>query len=372
MASGRNLPAGTRIDRYTIINVLGSGGFGVTYKALDAASSQVFAIKEYFPSTLAIRVGSHSIVPSSDDAASDFEWGLQRFENEGQTLAFFRHPHIVRVIRLFRANNTSYMVLAFEAGQSLKQWRQLSNRAATQAEFDRLIPPLLDALTTIHDNGLLHRDVAPDNILMRERGDPVLLDFGAARDAVGARRGMLSAIVKSGFSPPEQYSTDRADQHQGPWTDIYAMAATLYFLITNQVPPHAVARTANDAYVPAAQAAGSAYRQTFLAAIDAAMQLNPRARPASIQQWRSALLAARPPTDQRATPKPKNDIRVPPAQPQAAPAKRAPQANVVGPAPVADQPSLPLAPRFPAWLAVAVVLGGIAAAILLSVVLQIG
>ncbi|NJM34956.1 MAG: serine/threonine protein kinase [Rhodomicrobium sp.] len=218
MSLNRSLPIGTHLDQYRILEVLGSGGFGVTYKAVDSLSSRLFAIKEYFPSSFAVRVAGRGVQPTTEDVAPDFEWGLQRFESEGQTLGFFRHPHIVRVIRMFRANNTGYMVLTFEAGQNLKQWKHNFRRAPTQAELDKMLDPLLSALSTIHDNGFLHRDVAPDNILLRERGDPVLLDFGAARDAVGVRRGVLSMIVKGGFSPPEQYTADGQDARQGPWT----------------------------------------------------------------------------------------------------------------------------------------------------------
>jgi serine/threonine protein kinase len=286
------LPDGTElVGDYRIKRVLGAGGFGITYLADEKALARLVTIKEYFPADFAARRNG-SASPRSQEVAGDYQWGLDRFIDEAQTLARFDHPNIVRVHRYFRANNTAYMVLHFEEGGSFKSWLKGLKRAPRQTELDAMVAPLLDALELIHKANFLHRDIAPDNIMVRRDGSPVLIDFGSARGQIASHSRTVSALVKPGYSPYEQYATTTSSQ--GPWTDIYALGATLYHAITGRRPPDAPSRIVSDEYVTATDAALSAYRSTFLGAVDKALRLEVRERPQSIAEWRGALLAPEP------------------------------------------------------------------------------
>lgn len=289
LLSGTELAGDFRIDR-----VIGAGGFGVTYLAHEIALDRLVTIKEYFPGDFAQRINGLDAGPRSQASASDYQWGLDRFVEEAQTLAKFNHPNIVRVYRTFKANNTAYMVLHFEDGQNLKTWLKALGRSPRQKELDRIIAPLLDALETIHRAEFLHRDIAPDNIMIRTSGEPVLIDFGAARGDIAAhsKTKTVSALVKPGYSPYEQYA--ETSRQQGAWTDIYALAATLYHAISGKRPPDSPSRMLKDELVPAAAAALGSYRSTFLDAIDRGLALSIDARPQSIPAWRGALLAPEP------------------------------------------------------------------------------
>jgi serine/threonine protein kinase len=296
------LPDGTElVDDYRIRRVLGAGGFGITYLADETALGRLVTIKEYFPAEFAARRQSIAM-PRSRELADDYQWGLDRFIEEAQTLARFDHPNIVRVHRYFRANNTGYMVLTFEEGGSFRAWLKGLGRPPQQAELDRMLAPLLDALEIIHATDFLHRDIAPDNIMVRKDGSPVLIDFGSARGAIISHSRTVSALVKPGYSPYEQYATSGANQ--GPWTDIYALGATLYHAVTGKRPPDAPSRVVGDEYVPAREAALGAYRAAFLDAIDRALRIEVGERPQRIADWRAALLAPGPEhKPRRASPK---------------------------------------------------------------------
>ena len=279
------LSTGTRVDQYIIHSILGAGGFGITYLAEHEALGKMFAIKEYFPRDFGFRDGT--TVRAATDGEGTYRWGLDRFLQEARALARFRHPAIVDVTNVFEENGTAYMVLAYEQARDLRVWLSSLGRMPTQEEIDRLATPLLDALELIHGANLLHRDVSPDNILVRANGSPVLIDFGSARDAVRGRAQAMSMVVKHGYSPPEQYTSDPGKQ--GPWTDIYALAATLYFAVSGSRPMDATARFVQDGFVPATQSAKGSFRRTFLEAIDLGMQLRPEQRPQSIALWRPLL-----------------------------------------------------------------------------------
>lgn len=287
------LPSGTvLVGDYRIERVLGAGGFGITYLATEMALARLVTIKEYFPSDIAARDGNIEAVPRSRDCSGDYKWGLDRFIEEAQTLAKFDHTNIVRVYRYFRANNTGYMVLHFEEGKSLKGWLQSLGRAPRQKELDAILGPLLDALELIHKSDFLHRDIAPDNIIIRTAGDPVLIDFGSARGEIASHTKTVSALVKPGYSPYEQYA--ETSHKQGPWTDIYALAGTLYHAITGKRPPDAPSRMVKDDLMPAREAALSSYRAGFLKAIDKALTLAVEKRPQTIAAWRQDLFVPDP------------------------------------------------------------------------------
>jgi serine/threonine protein kinase len=290
------LPDGTElVGDFRIKRVLGAGGFGITYLADEMALNRLVTIKEYFPAEFAARSTTSDASPRSQDCAEDYKWGLERFIEEAQTLARFVHPNIVRVYRYFRANNTGYMVLHFEEGGSFKSWLRNLKRAPRQPELDKILKPLLEALEMVHAGDFLHRDIAPDNIIIRKDGSPVLIDFGSARGEIASHSKTVSALVKPGYSPYEQYATNSSKQ--GPWTDIYALGATLYHAITGKRPPDGPSRMVNDEYVPARAAALSSYRPGFLAAIDKALRLEIGERPQTIAQWREQLLAPQPKRD---------------------------------------------------------------------------
>ena len=285
------LPVGTRLaEDYRIDRVLGAGGFGITYLAEETPLARQVTIKEYFPVDFAIRDTNQAAQPRSGDVTGDYQWGLDRFLDEARTLARFDHPNIVRVYRFFRENNSGFMVLHFEDGKSFKAWLKSLGRAPRQHELDRVVPPLLDALALIHGSDFLHRDIAPDNIIIRTDGSPVLIDFGSARSDIAQHSRTVSALVKPGYSPYEQYAT--TGRQQGPWTDIYSLGATLYQAVTGKRPPDSPSRMVEDELVPARDAAISAYRPGFLAAIDAALALDVNARPRSDRRMAQAALGA--------------------------------------------------------------------------------
>ena len=286
------LPVNTVLDgSYRIARVVGSGGFGITYEAEDVNLGTMVAIKEYYPFDFGDRDRTMSVRPKSDRHKQTFEWGRSNFLQEARTLARFEHPSIVRVTRVFEANSTAYMVMRFEQGQSLEEWLRGLGRPPTQEELDIVIAPLLDALQMMHAANFLHRDIAPDNIIIRTDGTPVLLDFGAARRAVAEMSRSLTGIVKAGYSPHEQYTSD--GRLQGPWSDLYAFGGTLYRAVTGKAPEEATLRFDEDRMAPAAQAAKGKYRRDFLGAIDTCLKVRHSERPRTVAQLRPMLLGAK-------------------------------------------------------------------------------
>ena len=287
------LPVDTVLDGgYRIERVVGSGGFGITYVAEDVKLGTTVALKEYYPFDFGDRDRTMSVRPKSDRHQKTFEWGRANFLQEARTLARFEHPSIVRVTRVFEANSTAYMVMRFEQGQSFEAWLTGLGRPPTQEELDRIATPLLEALQMMHAKDFLHRDIAPDNIIVRADGSPVLLDFGAARRAVAEMSRSLTGIVKAGYSPHEQYSSD--GRLQGPWSDIYALGGTLYRAVTGRIPEEATLRVDVDNMPSAAQAAKGTYRPGFLSTIDTCLKVKHAERPQSVAQLRPMLLGQAP------------------------------------------------------------------------------
>ncbi len=282
------LPAGTELDgKYLIERVIGAGGFGITYAAHDIGLNITVALKEYYPADFGTRDNTMSVRPKNDQDRDLFERLRQSFVREARTLAQFKHPSIVRVLSVFESHGTAYMVMEFEEGSSLKAWLQGLGRLPTQEELDGIVRPLLDALDVLHKASFLHRDIAPDNIILRRDMSPVLLDFGAARRVMAESNSQLTGIIKQGYSPQEQHASD--GKLQGPWTDIYALGATLYHATTGSPPLEAMARMLEDTMVPAVQAGADRYRYGFLAGIDAALSVRPKERPQSIPELKEML-----------------------------------------------------------------------------------
>ena len=280
------LPKGYRLHEYRIDAVLGVGGFGVTYLATDVNLSLRVAVKEYFPGDFAARDADGTVRPRSEDTTESFQWGLQRFMDEAKTLASFRHPNIVRVMRFFQANRTGYMVMEFVEGKPLPEWIA-ARRPFPEAALVALVAPLLDGLAVVHKAGYLHRDIKPGNIFMRDDGSPVLIDFGSAR-RVPRENQDLTALVSPGYAPLEQY---HARGRQGPWSDLYALGGVLYWIATANAPLDAAARVRQDAMPPARQAGDrKVYSLALLAAIDWALKPNEDERPQSVMELRAALM----------------------------------------------------------------------------------
>lgn len=290
------LPRGYQLQEYRIESTLGVGGFGLTYLATDANLNMQVAIKEYLPGDLALRCDDQSIRSRSEHTLEKFTWGRSRFLDESRTLASFRHPNIVRVMRFFEANQTAYMVMEFVAGQPLNEWIK-TRRPVSTSTITELALALLGGIEVIHQSGFLHRDIKPGNIFMRQDGAPVLLDFGSARaSSVETER---TAIVSPGYAPLEQY---HANGNQGPWTDIYALGAVLYWLVTGHKPLEATARVPQDPMPATVHCAeGVGFPHALLEAIDWAIAPSERARPQTVAAWRQALgaLADRPATRSR-------------------------------------------------------------------------
>jgi serine/threonine protein kinase len=291
------LPPGFRLHWYRIRRVLGVGGFGITYLASDENLHVDVAIKEYLPGDLSSRDSDASVVPMSGGHEDAYRWGLERFMTEARTLARFKHPNIVEVRSVFEANKTAYMVMAYETGDSLTDFIAREG-PLDEDRLKAIVLPILDGLSQVHAAGFIHRDIKPSNIYLRRNGQPVLLDFGAARQAVGERTRTLTSVLSPGYAPFEQYFSN-ADK-QGPWTDIYGIGATLYHAVTGRAPMPAVDRSegvlsgGGDGLKAVGVAAVGRYSPAFLAAIDHALAFRPEDRPQSVADWREELCAPAP------------------------------------------------------------------------------
>jgi serine/threonine protein kinase/ABC-type phosphate/phosphonate transport system substrate-binding protein len=282
------LPIGFQLQEYTIERILGIGGFGVSYLAHDANLNAKVAIKEYLPNQLALRAENEpTVMPKGQEYVEDYEKGLDRFLMECRTLATFRHPNIVRVSRFFEANHTAYMVMEYEFGESLNSWVKKRTERGEGAPNEELLLkmflPMLQGLEVVHKGGFTHRDIKPANIYVRDSdGSMVLLDFGAARQAVQQGQQALTAIVTPGYAPFEQY---HSHGRQGPWSDIYAVGGVLYWCVAGEKPVEAAARLQTDPQQPAAVRCAGKYSERFLKAIDWALQPDDTKRPQSVSAF---------------------------------------------------------------------------------------
>ncbi|SHN35750.1 serine/threonine-protein kinase [Rhizobacter sp. OV335] len=285
------LRPGTRLGEFEILRVLGVGGFGIVYLAMDHALERQVAIKEYMPAAMAARGDGDQVSLRSQAHLETFGIGLRSFVNEAKLLARFDHPSLVKVYRFWEANGTAYMVMPYYAGRTLKEERKALAGVPSDAWIRGVIDPLLGALQVLHDEDVFHRDIAPDNILLLPSGLPVLLDFGAARRVIGDRTQTLTAILKPNYAPIEQYA-DVGQLRQGPWTDLYALGAVLHFVITGRPPVPSAARAVHDDAKPLAQldeVQRGTIGQPLLRTIDWALAVRPSHRPQNVAQFRDAL-----------------------------------------------------------------------------------
>ena len=283
------LPNGTRLHEFEITQRIGEGGFSVVYLAQDHSLDRKVALKEYMPGSLASRISITQIRPRAEQYRETFEAGLKSFINEARLLARFDHPALVKVYRFWEANGTAYLVMPLYEGTTLKAAVRGMAQRPDEAWLLAMLAPLTAALNVIHAEHCYHRDIAPDNVmLLADGGKPLLLDFGAARRVIGDMTQALTVILKPGYAPIEQYA-EVPGMKQGPWTDVYALAATVYWAVTGKVPPAAVGRVLSDDYVPLAQAAAGRYSARFLEAVDRALAVRPETRTQTIDAFRRDL-----------------------------------------------------------------------------------
>lgn len=272
------LQTGYMLSEYRIEKLLGEGGFGLTYLAFDTNLEKKVAIKEYMPSEHAIRETDSKIVAKSDSSKKVYDWGLNAFINEAKTLAKFEDPNIVRVHRFFKANGTAYIVMEYCEGGCLID-RISKDVHMPENELKQLISSLVHGLQLVHNDGILHRDIKPDNIMFRLDETPVLIDFGAARQAIGTKSRKVTTIITPGYAPLEQYSSEGTI---GPWSDIYSLAAVAYLCLTGKRPPDIMNRLHEDKVTKLGAKLNSS---PFLKSIDSGLELQVKNRPQSLSEW---------------------------------------------------------------------------------------
>jgi non-specific serine/threonine protein kinase len=327
------LPVGHRLHEFELRGVIGVGGFGIVYRAFDHSLEREVAIKEYLPAALAGRSGKQQVSLLSASHSETFALGMSSFVNEAKLLARFDHPSLLKVHRFWEDNGTAYMVMPLYRGRTLRQLRQGSGRCPDGAWLTRLLDQLLGALDVMHHEGVYHRDIAPDNVIVAEGAPPVLLDFGAARRVISDRSQTLTAILKPSYAPLEQYA-ESTGMRQGPWTDFYALGATLHFVITGKPPVPATARALSDEQPLLAGSAIGNVPERLLELCDWMLAPRPQDRPQNVAELRAAL-AGHLPVPRRERPASASAWATTVVQQPAAPAPVADPATDVLPAPPA-------------------------------------
>jgi len=281
------LPNGAVVREYTIDKMIGQGGFGITYVAHDSSFDKNVAVKEFLPTDIARRSDSGVVSARSTNFEDDFKYGLDEFVREARALDRLEHPNLVRVRAFFQESGTAYLVMEYVDGPTLADHLQKKGRL-TVDELDRLLHPLLHALNYVHQNGFLHRDIKPDNIILRAGlvDDPVLIDFGAARESVGTRSRSVAALVSAGYTPLEQYSSNRSLE---PASDVYSVAAVAYRCLTGDTLPAATDRAIEESIKPVAPFLEGLRPTTYVDALQSALQLRLNHRTASIVGFRDGL-----------------------------------------------------------------------------------
>jgi serine/threonine protein kinase len=291
-----SLPAGTRLDEFVIDRMLGGGGFSIVYLAISTRDNKPVVIKEYMPASLATRDENMSVIPSAEQHTERFNHGRRLFFQEASTLTTLKHPNIVNVINFFRANGTVYMVMEYEEGVNMQTYIKKHNGNLSEPFIKAVFLPLLDGLQMIHSRGLLHLDIKPSNIHLRTGANPLLLDFGAVHEIMQTRQFQPNQVITPGFSPIEQLDPGG---YVGPWTDIYAIGATMRACIEGISPPPSPQRREKDMLRPAVSAFKKKYSQYLLEAVDWAMEVDPLLRPQSVDKLIEALHGKSPKQDKK-------------------------------------------------------------------------
>ncbi|MDR0717363.1 MAG: protein kinase [Azoarcus sp.] len=286
------LPVGTRLQTFEILDIAGEGGFSIVYRAHDGELDREVAIKEYLPAVHAVRINGQ-VRARSAAKRGVFESGMRHFVTEAHTLAQLRHPALSEVLRFFQANGTAYMVMPHYHGRTLREMARDGYRIQSAEELLDIALPLLEGLAQLHAIPCYHLDISSDNILIQKDGAPVLLDFGAARRAQVDRGDPATIILKPGFAPIEQYSHDEeSGLSTGPWSDIYALSAVMYLLISGNMPMISVARTLHDGLKPLSRFAVPGLPAEILKVIEAGLAVQPHERPVSAKAFSEALKKA--------------------------------------------------------------------------------
>ena len=273
------LPKDFLLHQYRIVKTIGGGGFSIVYLAQDTQAGKPVVIKEYLPAKQATRGPGESVETlSGDTTASTFNIGMKRFFDEANALATINHPNIVRVIDFFRDNNTVYMVMNYEQGKDLRWYIKRHHGRMSEKFIRTVFPQLLEGLRELHGHRLLHLDIKPANVYLRPGGSPLLLDFGAAQSASVDERRRGPHTLTRGFAPIEQH----ARGHIGPWTDLYALGATMWACLCGKAPPPATKRAEKDSYKPAVHQFARYYSRQLLEAVDWCLQMDQMARPQSV------------------------------------------------------------------------------------------
>jgi serine/threonine protein kinase len=276
MARGRSsLPPGTLIDNYRVTRTIGKGGFSLIYLAVDEETGDEVVVKEYLPKELARRDRSLGLVPVDSGLAENVHRGRKLFFQEARVLASLRHPNIVRVLGFYLAHNTAYLVMQYERGKNLGTYVQERKGGLSATFICQVFLPVLDALAMIHSRSLLHLDVKPGNIHIRHGNEPLLLDFGAVH-ALSRGRTPRGQVITAGYSPVEQYYRGG---YIGPWTDVYAVGASIRTCMEGKTPPPALDRHNRDPLIPAKRQFRGRYPFFLLEAVDWAMSMDPSERP---------------------------------------------------------------------------------------------
>lgn len=272
------LPPGFRLDGYTIQHKISGGGFGLVYLAQDE-QGQAVALKEYLPVGVVERQADGSVQPISAADQGAFRYGMRCFFEEGRALATLSHPNVVRVLNFFRANNTVYMAMRYEQGDTLHRLIHAEQSALLEPVIVAIFIHLLNGLREVHARKLLHLDIKPGNIFIRTDGSPVLIDFGSARQALAHGPAAIAPMYTPGFAAPELY---KQRDRMGPWTDIYAVGASMYACLAKCGPPAADKRVEMDEMVPTVQSYAGLYSEGFLSLIDTMLRLPDTDRPQSV------------------------------------------------------------------------------------------
>jgi serine/threonine protein kinase len=274
------LPKGFMLHDYRIEKTLGGGGFSLVYLATDTRTEQAVAIKEYLPLDQARRLEDASVESISGEPSTTFRKGIKRFFDEAAALAKINHPNIVHVTDFFRANNTVYLVMDYERGKDLRAYIKRHSGKLSEKFIRRVFPQLLLGLWELHKNSLLHLDIKPANIYLRPGGRPLLLDFGAARMAMTDSKQAGPHTLTLGFAPLEQHRHGEI----GPWTDLYAIGATMWACMSGHAPPPATDRFVNDTLKPAVRTFARRYSKALLEAVDWCLRMDPAKRPQSVHE----------------------------------------------------------------------------------------
>ncbi|MBV8667381.1 MAG: serine/threonine protein kinase [Burkholderiaceae bacterium] len=282
--SANCLAIGTRLAEFEITGVVGEGGFGNVYLAFDHSLQRTVAIKEYMPVALASRGVDDAVLVASKRHRETFQTGMNSFINEARLLAQFDHPALIKVYRFWEQNNTAYMAMRYYEGHTLKSIVTGNPDIVSEAWLKPILKPILEALEVLYKIQILHRDISPENIMIQANGSAVLLDFGAARQIIGGLTQALTVILKPGYAPVEQYAED-SEMKQGPWTDIYALSAVIYWTIVHKPPPTSVTRMIKDPIDLLQNSERPGFSKAFLAAIDRGMAVKPEDRPQSIAEF---------------------------------------------------------------------------------------